>query len=381
MDLPSYFVDFLSRIRLRDDHVKELRSVHRTMRQRLESDEDLSKVFVHTFLQGSYRRATAVRPMGDGKADVDVIVVTNLDHNAVEPHDALELFYPFLDTWYEGKWEPQGRSIKVEFSSVKLDLVITAAPSEVEKDRYASASILTEASLEELTDWRLVKSWVDLESRARPGVRELLVLAEREEQWKMEPLLIPDRDASDWQPTNPLEQIRWTWDKNRQSNRHYVNVVKALKWWRYLNPTPKYPKGYPLEHLIGATCPDGITSVAQGITLGLETFVDQYQGYADARQVPYLMDHGVEQNVLRRVSEEEFAAFHALAKNGAKVAREALDASSEKASADAWRRLLGGRFPEAPDRGHGGPSSEGGPDKGGFTPRAAPTVISGGRFA
>jgi hypothetical protein len=268
---------------------------------------------------------------------------------------------------------------------VKLDLVITAAPSEAEQDRYAAASILTEASLEDLTDWRLVKSWVDLESRARPGVRELLLQAEREEQWKMEPLLIPDRDADDWQPTNPLEQIRWTWEKNRQCNRHYVNVVKALKWWRHLNPTPKYPKGYPLEHLIGACCPDGITSVAQGVTLALETFVAEYQGYADAMQVPYLKDHGVDQDVLRRVSGEDFAAFHALAKGAAKIARQALDTTDEKASADAWRRLLGGRFPEAPDRGPQGPSSEGGPgggsDKGGFTPRAAPTVISGGRFA
>ena len=69
--------------------------------------------------------------------------------------------------------------------------------------------------------------------------------------WQQEPLLIPSRDLRTWIPTHPLEQIRWTIEKNDRTNGHYVNVVKALKWWRKHKPDGEYPKGYPLEHLIG----------------------------------------------------------------------------------------------------------------------------------
>ena len=63
---------------------------------------------------------------------------------------------------------------------------------------------------------------------------------------------------------DPLEQIAWTVEKNANTNDHYVNVVKAAKWWRAYKCDGKYPKGYPLEHLIGQNCPDNIGSVAEG---------------------------------------------------------------------------------------------------------------------
>ncbi len=77
---------------------------------------------------------------------------------------------------------------------------------------------------------------------------------------------IMNREAEKWDKTHPLEQIRWTAEKNRNCNTHYVNVVKALKWWRKTQyPDMKHPKSYPLEHFIGDCCPDGITSVAEGV--------------------------------------------------------------------------------------------------------------------
>ena len=171
-------------------------------------------------------------------------------------------------------------------SKVKLDVVITSAPCETDRVALNTDSVRTDAELEELTDWRLVKSWVAPERRSRDGVGTLLKDAAREAEWKLEPLLIPDRDVKEWKPTHPVEQIRWTAAKNDRCNGHYVNVVKVLKWWRLLDQPDTYPKGYPLEHLIGATCPDGITSVAQGVTLTLEAIRDQYRAYADAKLVP-----------------------------------------------------------------------------------------------
>ena len=77
--VPSYFKDFLSNIRLSDNQVKDLKTGHTTLRRRLEEDETLSKIIISTFLQGSYRRSTAVKPKNGNKSDVDVIVVTKLD--------------------------------------------------------------------------------------------------------------------------------------------------------------------------------------------------------------------------------------------------------------------------------------------------------------
>ena len=92
---------------------------------------------------------------------------------------------------------------------------------------------------------------------------------------------------------------------------------------------PKHPKGYPLEHLIGECCPDGITSIAQGVTLTLETIAARYAANAALKTVPELSDHGVpEHNVMHRISGDDFAAFHTLVTTAAILARRALDADS-----------------------------------------------------
>jgi hypothetical protein len=382
MKLPSYFTDFLKEIRLTKSQVEDCKTGHRTLRKRLEDDETLAPKIVSTFLQGSYRRATAVRPYEDKRADVDVIVVTNLRQDDYpKPEKALELFVPFLEKHYKDKFKPQGRSFGIELSYVDLDLVITSAPSEGEKGILKSDSVITEDTLEEVDDWRFSKSWVALANRQTPYDKALLETAKTEAEWKLSPLYIPDRDARRWEPTHPLAQIQWTRDKNRQCNRHFVNVVKAIKWWRRVNhQTPKYPKGYPVEHLIGACCPDEITSVAEGVTRTLEIIASDYQTDALLKRRPNLKDHGVDQNVFRRVSGEDFASFHSQVCIAAKIARQALDAKTVAESAQKWRELFGEKFPEAPPddkEDNGGDDSP----KGGYTPRKEETVIGGGRFA
>jgi hypothetical protein len=380
MELPSYFIDFLAEIRPTKDQRQALRSAHTTLRERIWNDESLASICVSDFLQGSYRRSTATRPLGDEKADVDVIVVTNLNSAENTPDQALNKFKSFLDTHYKGKWGKNGRSIGIELESLKLDLVVTAAPSETQKQLYKSASVRTSYGLEDLPDWRLVPSWPDLDFRSQSGSFRMLEAAKKEAEWKTEPLLIPDRDTKEWQPTDPLAQIQWTRDKNKLSNGHYVNVVKAIKWWRRRYEKPKYPKSYPLEHLIGDCCPDGISSVAAGVTTTLENIVTNYQGHVDAELTPELWDRGVRQNVFHRITASDFAAFHALVKEAAQTAREALDAQSIGESAAAWRRLFGDPFPEGPDEGSkGGPG--GGQPEGGFTSRTSTTILTGGRFA
>ena len=78
--LTSYFNDLISEIRPTEAQRKNLQDAHQRFRERLLADEHLKSMIVSVFLQGSYRRATAIRPQGDDKLDVDMVVVTRLRH-------------------------------------------------------------------------------------------------------------------------------------------------------------------------------------------------------------------------------------------------------------------------------------------------------------
>ena len=111
MKINSYFNDFLSNIRLTSSQKEDLKRGHKTLRDRLNTDDELKDIIISTFLQGSYRRSTAVRPLNGKRADVDVIVVANLDRNEITPQQTIEKFIPFVEKHYKGKYEIQGRSI------------------------------------------------------------------------------------------------------------------------------------------------------------------------------------------------------------------------------------------------------------------------------
>ena len=387
MNLSTYFSDFLREIRLTNSQIDDCRTGHTTLRTRLLDDDTLSPVIVNTFLQGSYRRATAVSPRGESRADVDVIVVTKLHKDQFDPVETLDKFVPFLEKHYKGKYKRQGRSFAIELSYVDLDLVPTAAPSESEIGILENEAISDDESSEISTASVGLPWWLSVnQARQIQYSREFTTKAAEDPTWKLEPLLIPDVETKEWTQTHPLEQIRWTWQKNRLCNGHYVNVVKAIKWWRRLNAEPKYPKGYPVEHLIGVNCPDGINSVAEGIVFTLESIVKTYRLNARLRTTPVLNDHGVpEHNVLKRVSGADFAAFHELVCDAAAKAREALDAPTVASSAKKWRELFGNKFPDGGDDDDGSESNRGGSGSGGvvggFTPRTELSVPPRRRFA
>ena len=109
--LTTYFTKFLQGIRPTENQRNDCKTGHQNLRDRLHTDEDLKSILVSTFLQGSYRRATAVRPKGDAKLDVDIITVTRLKREDYpKPDDAMDIFVPFLDKHYKGKYQRQGRS-------------------------------------------------------------------------------------------------------------------------------------------------------------------------------------------------------------------------------------------------------------------------------
>ena len=382
MDIPTYFTDFMHNIRPSPQEMEVYQRAHRELRELLLADDDLKDLVVITFLQGSYRRATLLRPGPGEHADVDVVVVTRMSGDDTTPDQAIRAFVPFLDRHYPGKYRLQGRSIGITLDGVDLDLVVTSAPSESQQGILQSDGL---TDFDTVENWQQLPSWFppSLGSGERSGFQ---LRVAQDETWRLEPLEIPDREARRWEPTHPLEQIRWTHEKNRRTNGHFIHVVRAIKEWKRLNKRlPRYPKGYPLEHLIGACCPDGITSTAEGVTLTLEAMDKTFAAHAAAGVTPELPDHGVpEHNVLQRVSGSDFAAFHSQVGLAAKTVRAALNASSVEESANLWGQVFGNDFPKPPggggsDKGSGDPT----PDQsgGGFAERQQATVVGGGRFA
>lgn len=380
MELPSYFSDFMRNISPLPEERKQYQEAHRELREKLLDDDDLKETIVTTFLQGSYRRSTILRPEPGEHADVDVVVVTKISKEDTTPEQALKTFIPFLEKHYKGKFELQGRSIGISLEDVDLDLVVTSAPSESQVGILKSSLV---SGFETLEDW-LGESWTEL-GRRYSDFGEMWLAKAQEDKWKLEPLYIPDREARVWKPTHPLEQIRWTHEKNRLTNGHYIHVVKAVKEWkRVTRSLPRHPKGYPLEHLVGACCPDGIAYTAEGVVRTLETIKTKFAANAAAKITPVLPDHGVpEHDVMQRVTGEDFASFHSRVCEAADVARDALNAESVEESAKLWRNLFGDNFPEPPSGDGNNGGGEGGPQEqtAGFTPRTAPTIVGGGRFA
>lgn len=376
MILESDFVTFVGNIRLTDRQRSDLRDGHVRLRDRLNEDKSLSPIIISDFLQGSYRRYTAVRPKNQSRADVDIVVVTKLSEKEYTPSEAMDVFVPFLQKHYEGKWRRQGRSFGIELSTVDFDLVVTSAPSETEFGILKSDSVRTDDDIVEAADWRLNTSWLSLTNRLVTKEAKLLLSESKSQpEWKLNPLRIPDRDAEKWDDTHPLEQIRWTRDKNRNTNNHFVNVVKSVKWWRLANyEKPKHPKGFPLERIIGDCCPNEIGSIAEGILLTLETIVSRYEMHALLNIKPELPDYGVPQHdVLGRITCEDFAEFIAQAKEGALLARRAYDSQNRTESGNLWRELLRSKFPEPPNGGEA--------KKAGYTLPGAAAVPGSGRFA
>jgi len=377
MELRPQFAEFLKDIRPSERNKEEWKRGSNTLRSRLMADPELSPIITATFLQGSVRRSTAVRPTGGKRSDVDVVIVTTIDYEQETPSMAMRRFEPFLDRHYLGKWAQQDRSFGIEMSYVDLDLVVTALPAEPTKraaleSLYRSRAVQLDESLEERSDWVLNKTWDP--QFANGG---MTLLTEEKSNWRDDPLMLPDRPVQRWGPTHPLAQIQWAAAKNRSCNGHFINVVRAIKWWRHehAESLPKYPKGYPLEHMVGSVLADGIQSVAEGVTLALEGMRDTWSSHAAAGVVPILPDHGVpSHNVLQRLCEDDFVKFMAQVSGAAELARRALDEGDKDVSGALWQELLGSCFPLP------GPS---GGDRGlGFTAPAAPAVPrQSGRFA
>ncbi len=329
MQLPTQFENFRVATQPSDHQRKVMTDEHTRLRERLAADPALKRVLLSTFIQGSHRRATAIRGSTTHHCDVDIVAVTNLPRSKTTARQAHDLFRPFLEAHYKGRHSQQDRSwcITVD-TEVTLDLVPTTEP---ESPQIARA-ILAKS----IRDWSASD---DPESIALGDAKDV--------DWnRAEPIWIPDRRLETWEKTHPLLLIDWTAAKNARCNGRFTHTVRAVKWWkRHVEPNPKYPKGYPLEHLVAECCPNDIKTVADGLTLTLETIASRFRDETARRSTPFLPARGVpEVNVMRRVEGADFAAFHTCVVRAAALARRALNSTDEAESKRLWSTLLGDTF-------------------------------------
>lgn len=363
MDLIEHFRQYLVAIRPTAEQKRDARDAHRRLRERLVADEALDKHVLTTLLQGSYRRSTDIRPVGEKKSDVDIVVVTNMSEDDYTPERALERFQPFLEAHYEGCYEQQDRSWGIVDGEVELDLVPTSAPSEAVREELKSLREADAAVEPGLEQYGIIRKAL---SAATSMMKEAAFA--KGDAWREEPLRIPDRARRHWRDTHPIAQIEWTQDKNESCNRYYVDVVRSVKWTWLTRAGEVHPKGYPLEALVGVHCPDGIRSVAQGIVETLEAIVAK-----TVRQVkPEVWDHGVRQDVFQRVTAQEWAAFYDTISALAPNARAAYDEQDRQRSSALWCDVLGPAFPKDDDDDDGGGGNERG-----FQPPSGPPSSAG----
>lgn len=381
----TYFNDFLTNISPTQPMIDAIIAAHTEIRQKLQQDTRFKDEISYIFLQGSYIRKTLVRPLGENDPlDVDVVVVTNLDKDEYIPASKVfDHFEPFFTEHYPGRYRRQHRSFGVTFDTVKVDVVFTSAPSESMKRMVEAMSSFNQDILQDYRDEPMNRSnpnriedvWKVYKSRAIAANREMFGEKVADDNWKKEPLWIPDRETSQWSATYPIAQIEWTVEKNKACNGNYTRVVRAIKWWwKVMHPEQKHPKGYPLEHIIGQNCRDAIAGVASGLLNSFENIVANYAAHVKSKTKPFLPDHGVPQHdVLERLTPEEFEKFYLKVNNAAILARKAYNSDDHSESVALWKQLLGSKFPDPPKKNSSSSDTSGGAATGGFTARTQVT--------
>ena len=269
-------------------------SAHKELRNFLKSDEGFKEYHEDTFLSGSYRRQTAIRPQKKNgqtdRPDVDIIVVTNHSSDD-DPKDVINLLFKTLRKKYTNI-RRQNRSVGIE--SIKADMdVVPVIPC---GNMY----------------------------------------------------LIPDRKQEEWILTNPRGHTSWTENVNASTEGNFKPLVKLMKWWRRQNPTiAKKPKGFVIE-CITAECMDkGETYYGELFVKTLEKIVETYTTNVILNTVPTIQDPGgTGYPVTAGMTPDAFTGFFNKAKAHAELGRKALHETDVEKATKLWRRIFGKRFPK-----------------------------------
>lgn len=308
MTTQKQFKDFLTDIEPSSTTKSNASSRHTELRDFLAKDTDYSPYHIQTFLSGSYKRDTAIRPKQlNGvlqRPDVDIIVVADctLQDDPIliidETFKAVQRLKNSKESYT--KIRRQARSIGVETTTVDMDVVPIIAPN---------------------------------------GLDSTLYIANRKYETESEKWLI----------TNPPGHTEWTTKINKESDNRFKHLVKLMKWWRRENPTiSKRPKGFMIECIV-AECFDKNETNYEKLVLGtLNEIVRKYELWVTLGIVPSIQDPSVPgNNVLSNVSFAAFEGFYKKVKRHAEIGQQILDETDEEKELELWQQIFGSRFPKS----------------------------------
>ncbi len=295
------FSEFLQDIEPSSTTKSRATTAHENMRNYISKHEKFKDKHVRTFLSGSYKRDTAIRPRSKNgeleRPDVDIIVVTNhlLDDS---PKAVVDQLYAAINGEEYPINRKQNRSVGVFTPNADMDVVPIIEP-------YGEGG----------------------------------------------GLFIPDRTLEEWLSTNPPEHTRWTTQINEEASGRFKPLVKLFKWWRRHNIDEKrlkgrQPKGFVIECIV-ADCMDyNEMHYGQLFTKTLENITSRYASSVASETTPYIQDPGVPGNsVTSNIPFDEFKSFYDLIKKHAGKSREALEEEDNETMTSLWREIFGNRFP------------------------------------
>jgi predicted nucleotidyltransferase len=293
----TQFKNFLNDIEPSKTTKGYAQSGHTNLCGYLRQHETFKEYHINTFLSGSYKRDTAIRPKAEEgeieRPDVDIIVVTNHTRDD-NPKDVVNLLHDTLKEKYTSICK-RNRSVRVETTTVDMDVVPIIAPNGMDGTLY-----------------------------------------------------IPDRKQEEWLKTNPPKHTEWTTEVNNDSGGRFKPLVKLMKWWRRENPTiARRPKGFVIECIV-AECMDRSETQYGELFVGtLEKIVAKYAWDISQHQVPYIDDPGVSGNsVTDGITFDAFEKFYNKVKEHAELGRQAIQKGEPEQSLKLWRKIFGQRFPK-----------------------------------
>ncbi len=294
------FTDFLRDIEPSATTKSNASTAHTRLRSLLQTDEGFRNVHRHTFLSGSYKRETAIRPRikagNADRPDVDIIVVTT--HNTWDdPESVMDAIHAVLTRHYTPA-NRQARSVGVESALADMDVVPLIDPNDTGEYHIA------------------------------------------------------DRLQRQWLRTNPPGHTAWTTRVNAATGNRFKPLVKLFKWWRRGNKTvAKRPKGFVLEVLAAENMSATESHYGELFVGMLESIVTRYAFDISISNVPALEDPSMPgNNILGGLSFAAFEGFYNKIKTHAVIGRAALNLDDQDKATEKWRVLFGERFPKPPIR-------------------------------
>lgn len=295
MATKQQFLDLLTEIEPSTSTKNSCSSAHNRVREALRVDAGFEKFHVDTFLSGSYKRDTAIRPRKiDGalqRPDVDIIVITN--HTVHDkPADVIAALHKALkDAGYKNLTVNR-RSVNILMTTVEMDVVP--------------------------------------------------IIDTGNGMYK-----IPDKVSNEWIVTNPPGHTTWCTEVNKNAGGRFKPLVKMLKWWRRENlPNLRRPKGFILETLVAKHMSYTETSYEELVLKLFVAIKDAYWMTVWSNSVPSLADPGVPgNNVFSHVTAEEFKTFYDKIKEHIDLIKAAQAEEDDAEALKKWRAVFGSCFP------------------------------------